>query len=125
MASYSTIIDVKDGRAHVSTKSRWMFVLSMPHTGVLPHPCSAVDVKRLGTVIKWTTDDPAVLKKMHEAIVRVVQDIGVGGFFYAAQVAKTRKQVYGHSWLQDMVQLATWGEFPTPADVVKLIKGFQ
>ena len=79
MSKHSTIVDTKEGQAHVSTKRRWMGVVSMPDTGVRPYPCSAGDLARLGTFIKWTTDDANVLARLHEAIVRLVQEVGVSG----------------------------------------------
>jgi hypothetical protein len=97
----------------------------MPHTGVLPHPCSAADLMRLGTVIKWTTNDPSVLKELHGAIVRVVQDIGISGLVDFANAAKT----FGGAGfgVQGMVRMAAEDglECPIPANVLKFIKGFQ
>ena len=97
----------------------------MPHTGVLPHPCSAADLKRLGTFIKWTTNDPSVLKDLHQAIVRVVQDIGVFGLRDFTSAAKTFGG--GGFGLQFMVRMAAKDglECPIPANVLKFIKGFQ
>jgi hypothetical protein len=79
MSKLSTIVDTSDGQAHVSTKSRWMGVIPMPHTGVLPYPCSAGEIKRVGTFIKWNTNDPATPANLHDAIVRLVQEIGASG----------------------------------------------
>jgi hypothetical protein len=106
-----------------------MFVLPMPHTGVLPHPCSAADVTRLGTVIKWMTDDPVVLKDMHEAIIRIVQDVGVLRLSGAAMLIKAKKQAakeLGMPWSHDeIMRMALWDDFPIPADVLKFTKGFR
>lgn len=132
MAAFSTIVETKEGQAHVSTKSRWVAVFPMPHTGILPHPCSAADLKQLGTFIKWTTDDPATLQKLHDAIVRLVQDIGVSGLVEVANSAKMTEQMWkasggAGSGLQEMVQMAAQdgADFPIPSDVLKFIKGFQ
>src|SRR5438132_7577589 len=71
MSKHSTIVHTKEGQAHVSTKRKWMAVISMPHTGVTPYPCSAAELGRLGVFIKWTTDDAVVLASLNEAIVRL------------------------------------------------------
>ena len=109
-----------------------MSIFPMPHTGVLPHPCSAAELKRLGTFIKWTTDDPTVIEKLHDAIARLVQDIGVLGLVEVANSAKMTEHVWktfggAGSGLQDMVQMAAQDgvDFPIPSDVLKFIKGFQ
>ncbi|HEU5237357.1 MAG TPA: hypothetical protein VFU37_09465 [Pyrinomonadaceae bacterium] len=97
----------------------------MPHTGVLPHPCSAADLKRLGTVIKWTTNDPSVLKDLHQAIVSVVREVGISGLVDFATAAKA----FGGAGfgIEAMVQMAAQDaiECPIPAKVLKFIKGFQ
>jgi hypothetical protein len=100
-------------------------VLPTPHTGVLPHPCSAADLKRLGTVIKWTTNDRSVLKDLHQAIVGVVQEVGISGLVDFANAAK----IFG-GWCfgnADLVQMAAEDgvECPIPANILKFIKGFQ
>ena len=97
----------------------------MPHTGVLPHPCSAADLKRHGTVIKWTTNDRSVLKDLHQAIVSVVQEAGISGLVDFANAAKLFGG--GASGMQDLVQMAAEDglECPLPANILKFIKGFQ
>jgi hypothetical protein len=132
MSKYSTIVDNNDGQAHVSTKSRWMGVVPMPHTAVLPQPCSAGDIKRLGTFIKWTTDDPAVLAKLHDAIVCVVREVGVSGLAEIRDSARMTEGVWkafggDGPGVQNCVEMAAQEgvAFPLPADVMKYVKGFQ
>jgi len=132
MSKHSTIVGTKEGQAHVSTKSKWMGVVSMPHTGVTPHPCSAADLKRLGTFIKWTTDDPAVLTKLHDAIVTLVQEVGASGLVEIANSAKMTEQVWrtlggAGSGLKSIAEEAAreGAPFPMPAEVLKYLKGFQ
>ena len=80
--------------AHVSTKSRWMGVVPIPHTGIMPYPCGAGDLARLGTVIKWTSDDPALLAHLHEAIVSLVQEVGVSGLVEIRNSARMTQQLW-------------------------------
>jgi hypothetical protein len=106
-----------------------MYVLRTPHTGVLPHPCSAADVKRLGTCIKWTTDDPAALASLHQAIVGLVEQVGISGLVEIANSVKMTTQVartFGGNWHDIIKEAARDGvEFPVPDDVLRHIKGFM
>ncbi len=63
----------------------------MPHTSVTPR--SATDVKHLGTFVKWTTNDPAVLATLHDAIVRLVEQVGISGLVEIANSVKMTEQV--------------------------------
>jgi len=132
MSKHSTIVDTKEGQAHVSTKRRWMAVVSMPHTGVTPYPCSAGDLARLGTFIKWNTDDAVVLARLHEAIVRLVQEVGVSGLVEirnSARMTEQESKTFGGagSGLLNVAEMAAQEgtPFPMPADVLRYVKGFQ
>ena len=132
MSTYSKIIDTKEGQAYVRTKSKWLYIFPMPYTSVMPYPCSAADLKRFGTFIKWTTNDPAVLAQLHESIVHLVQEVGVSGLVEIANSAKMTERVlktFGGtgSGLQGIVEMAAQSgvTFPIPADVLKYFKGFQ
>lgn len=98
----------------------------------MPYPCSAADLKRLGTFIKWTTDDPAVLAKLHDSIVCLVQEVGIAGMMEFANSAKMTEQIWKRfggagSGMQEVVEMAAQDgvSFPVPADVIKYLKGFQ
>jgi len=132
MTTFSTYTETPEGQAHVSTKSKWMHIVSMPHTGILPHPCSAADLKRLGTFIKWTSDDPSVLARLHEAIVRLVKEVGVSGLVEIAESAKMTERMCktfggGEGSFREVVEMAKrdGAEFPMPDEVVQYIKGFK
>jgi hypothetical protein len=132
MNAQSTIVDTKEGQAHVSTKSRWLYLFPMPHTGVMPYPCGATHLKQLATFIKWTTDDPAVLAKLHESICRLVQEVGVSGLVEIANSARMTERVWktfggARPGLQEMVEMAAKDgvAFPMPREVLKYLKGFQ
>jgi hypothetical protein len=129
MSAKSTIVDTKEGQAHVSTKSRWLYIFPMPHTGAMPYPCSATDLKRLSVFIKWNTNEPAMLATLHGAIVRTVEEFGISGLVEIANSAKMTQQVaktFGGSWHDIVKQAAQDGvAFPLPDDVLRYIKGFM
>jgi hypothetical protein len=132
MSKYSTIVDTEEGQAIVSTSPRWMAFVAMPHTTVMPHPCTASELKRFGTVIKWTTDDPALLQTLHEAIVRLVREVGAPGMVEIAKSAKATEQIWKAfggvgQGLQQVAEMASQegAPFPMPAEVLKYVKGFQ
>jgi hypothetical protein len=132
MTTYSTITETGEGQADITTKSKWLYVFPMPHTTVMPHPCSAADLKRLGTFIKWTTNDPAVLASLHESIVRLVQVVGTPGLVEIANSAKMTQRLCktfpaAGSSFQEVVALAAQEgiNFPLPPDVLSHLKGFQ
>ena len=132
MSKYSSIVKTNEGQAHVSTKSTWMYFVPMPHTGILPHPCSAGDLKRFGTFIKWTTNDPVVLSDLHDAIVHLVQEVGVSGLAEIRNSAKMTEGVWKASGgtgcgLKEVVGMAQQEgvSFPVPDEVLKYVKGFQ
>src|SRR6266496_2811120 len=56
-------------------------------------PLRAGDLKGLGTFVKWTTSDPTVLATLHEAVVRLVQEIGISGMVEIANSVKMTAQV--------------------------------
>ena len=104
----------------------------MPHTGVIPHPCSAADLKRLGTFIKWTTDNPAVLAELHDSIVSLVQEVGVAGMKEIANSARMTEQVWKRfggagSGMHEVVEMAAQDgvSFPMPTNTLKYLKEFQ
>jgi hypothetical protein len=132
MSKHSTIVYGKEGQAHISTKSRWMGLVPMPHTGVLPYPCSAGEIKRLGIFIKWTSNDPVVLEKLHDSIARLVREIGVSGLAEIRDSARMTEGVWKTfggkgCGLQQAVEMAAQDGvvFPLPADVLIYVKGFQ
>jgi hypothetical protein len=127
MSTYFKALDTSEGQVHVLTKTRWLGFVPLPHTSVTPR--SAGDLKRLGTFIKWTTKDPATLSTLHDAVVRLVEQVGISGLVeignsvkMTAQVAKT----FGGSWQEIVRQAAADGvAFPVPDDVLRHIKGFM
>ncbi len=127
MSTYFKALDTSEGQVHVLTKTRWMGFIPMPHTSVTPH--SAADLKRLGTFIKWTTKDPPMLSTLHDAIVRLVEQVGISGLVeignsvkMTARVAKT----FGGTWHDIVKQAAQDGvAFPVPDEVLRYIKGFM
>lgn len=127
MSTFFKALDTKEGQVHVLTKTRWIGFVPLPHTSVTPH--SAGDLKHLGTFIKWTTKDDAELSKLHDSIVRLVEQVGISGLVEIANNVKMTEQVaksFGGSWQDIVKQAAQDGvPFPVPDDVLKYIKGFM
>ena len=130
MSTYFTVLDTNEGQVHILTKSRWLYIFPMPNTSVTPH--NAIELKRLGTFIKWTTNNPVMLSTLHDAIVSIVQDVGISGLVEIANSAKMTERVWKTfggtgSGLHEIVTQATQDgvSFPLPADVLKYIKGFM
>lgn len=126
MSTYFKALDTSEGLVHILTKSRWMGLVPMPHTSVMPH--NATDLKRLGTLIKWTTKDPATLATLHDGIVRLVEQFGNSGLVEIANSAKMTARVaktFGGSWHDIVKQAAQDGvAFPVPDDILRYMKGF-
>jgi len=127
MSTYSKALDTGEGQVYVITKSRWMGFVPMPHTSVMPH--SAADLKRLGTFIKWTTNDPATLAILHDAIIGLVEQVGISGLVEIRNSVKMTERVaktFGGSWQDIVKQAAQEGvAFPVPGDVLRYMKGVR
>ena len=130
MSTYSKVLNTNEGRVHILTKNRWLYVFPLPHTSVMPR--RSAKLTRLGTFIKWTTNNPALLKSLHDAIVRLVEEVGISGLVEIANSAKMTERVWktvggSGSGLHEIVsQGAKDGvEFPVPQDVLKYIRGFM
>ncbi|HAF13839.1 MAG TPA: hypothetical protein DCK99_09110 [Blastocatellia bacterium] len=92
MSTYFNAIDTDEGPVHILTKSRWLGIFPNPHTSVMPH--HATSLKRLGTVIRWTTSDAGLLATLHNATVRLVQELGISGLADVANSAKMSQRVW-------------------------------
>ena len=127
MSTHFEALDTSEGQVHVLTKTRWMLVVPMPTTSITPHNFG--DLKSLGTLIKWTTSDPATLAMLHHAIVRLVKQFGISGIVEIRNSVKMTERVaktFGGSF-QDIVREAAEDgvAFPVPDDVLKYMKGFM
>ena len=127
MSTYFKALDASEGQVHILTKTRWMGFVPMPHTSVTPR--SAADLKRLGTFIKWTTNDPATLATLHDAIVRLIEQVGISGLVEIGNSVKMTERVaktFGRRWKDIVKQSAQDGvPFPVPDDVLRHMKGFM
>jgi hypothetical protein len=72
---------------------------------------------------------PSVLGTLHNAVVRLVQEIGISGMVEVANSVKMTTQVahsFGGDWHDIIKQAAHDGvAFPVPDDVLKYVKGFM
>lgn len=129
-SKYFEVVDTNEGQVHVLTKTRWLYIFSMPHTSIMPHRGSALMPR--GTLIKWTTNDPVLLGTLHDAIVRMVQEVSISGMVEIAQLAKVSERVWKTvggpgSGLHEIVKQAAQDgvSFPVPEHILKYIKGFM
>jgi hypothetical protein len=129
MSTYFKALDTSEGQVLVLTKTRWMGFVPMPHTSVMPR--NATDLRHLGTFIKWTTNDPGMLATLHDAIVRLVEEVGISGLAEIANSAKMTKRVaktFGGA-CRDIVKQAVLDGVASPFslvpdDVLRYIKEF-
>lgn len=127
MSEYFKALDTDEGRVHVLTKSRWMGLVPMPHTSVVPH--KATDVGRLGTYIRWATKDPAMLSTLHDAVVRLVEEVGISGLFEIANREKQTERIaksMGISWRELAEEAAKSRDvIPVLDDVLRHVERFM
>jgi hypothetical protein len=104
-----------------------MGFVSAPHTSVVPH--EARDLARLGTHIQWATKDPAMLSALHDAVVRLVDEVGISGL---AQIASRERETerlaktLGLSW-RELTEEAMKSREAIPAldDVLRHAERFK
>ena len=126
MASYYDSVDTSDGIVHVLTKTRYLGIIPLPRTSVMPHKGS--ELGRFGTAIRWTSKDPAVLRGLHSRIVELVREVGVSGIREVANSARISDRVaktFGGTWRDVVASAAQDGvPFPMPDDVLRYVKSF-
>lgn len=127
MSTYFKALDTNEGGVHVLTKSRWMGFVPMPHTSVMPH--KATDLAHLNTFIRWATKDPAMLGTLHNAVVRLVEEVGISGLAEIANREKNTERIaktMGLSW-RDLAEEAAKSRNAIPIldDVLKHVKRFM
>ena len=99
----------------------------MPHTSVMPH--GADELKHLGRSVKWTGSDPAALVALPNALVRLVQEVGISGLVKMAESIKMTEPVAKRSGgdRQDLIKPGGQGgdPFPMPDSVLNEVKGLM
>src|SRR5689334_2679815 len=126
MSTFFTAISTSEGLVHVVTKTRWLGVLSMPHTSVTPQ--GTADLKHMGSFIKWSTTDSSVLSTMHEAIVALVNKTGTSGLAEIGNSVKMTERLaceVGADWHDIIKQASEDGvPLPIPDEVLMHVKSF-
>ena len=91
MPTFYDSVDTSEGVAHILTKTRWLGLVPMPRTSVMPH--RGTELGRLGTAIRWTTKDAATLRTLHGRVLELVQQFGVSGIREIAHTARMTDRV--------------------------------
>ena len=131
MSTLFEVLETEEGRTFVLTKRRWMCIFPWPHTSVMPE--HGGKLKDLGTFVVWSTRDPALLKTLHDAIVRFVREVGISGLFDFANSVKKSERIWNEafprseSWLQEMSRQAIEEavDWPMPKEVLRYIRKFR
>jgi hypothetical protein len=128
---YGTAVETLDGTIRVFTNQKgWFGLFLNPHTSIMP--VNFADAGRLGTVILWNTIDPDQLFQLHEAIVKLVQEIGADGVAEIAKGAKLTEQAWkiagrsGSGFQEAVKQAGQQGiSFPISSEILNFIRGFK
>ena len=131
MSTIFKMVQTKEGRVFIITKRRWMGIFPWPHTSVMPE--HAAELKHLGTFIQWSTQDPALLETLHDAIVQFVGEAGISGLFDFANGVKKYERIWKEAspgsgpWLHEMCRQAVEDgvHWPLPEEVLRYIKKFK
>ncbi len=68
-----TKVQTQGGEVTVITKTRFLFLLSLARTSVMP--ARAGQLGRLGVQFHWTTSDPNSLERLHNLLVQTLQEV--------------------------------------------------
>jgi len=127
VTKYSTTLETNEGQVHVVTRSKWLGILPMPYTSVVPHRTS--DLGRLGTFIRWEPTSYAALKTCHDAVIHLVEERGILGVANIASDEKRNEQVaktMGLTWRAFAAEVARSREpIPDLDNVLKHAKRFM
>ena len=89
MTSLFKTLQTDEGLVQIITRDRWLYIVPLCYTSVVPS--TRGDLARLGTFIKWNTTDSAMLRSLHEAVIRLVDDVGISGL---ADIAAGEKRTH-------------------------------
>jgi hypothetical protein len=124
------IVESADGFVHVVTKSRSAGLLPDPHTSIIPANSAAV--KSLGIVIHWRTREPSTLKKLHQAVIAMVEANSLITLVEIVNLAKCPPSALRKVGIEGAGLYAVakdWQNhdvpFPFPSEVVEHAKGFK
>ena len=131
MSTYFETLETTEGRVFIVTKRRWLGIFSCPHTSVMPY--RAADLKHFGTFIHWSTRDPAMLEKLHNAILQFVVRDGISGLWEFANGVKKSDRIWDESgpntrtWIQEMSRQTVEDGvvWPLPEEIFRYIRKFK
>jgi len=85
MASYYDSVETSEGIAHVLTKTRYLGIIPLSRTSVMPHKGS--ELGRLGIAITWATNDVAILRTLQSRIIELVREFACPAYV-TSQIAR-------------------------------------
>lgn len=71
MATYFTTVPTPAGEVTVLTKTRYLFLLNLPRTSVMPVRAANL---RDGVQFRWATSDPAELERLHDLVIQTFRE---------------------------------------------------
>jgi hypothetical protein len=127
MSSLVNILKTDEGLVHIITRTRWLYIFPLYYTSIVPNNLS--DLRHRGVFIRWNTRQPAKLPSLHQAVIRLVEDIGVSGLADMAVVEKQTARVaksMGISY-RELCDEAIKSRDPIPVldDVLRHVKNFM
>jgi hypothetical protein len=125
VTTFFDTVETGEGLTHILTKARWLGIVPMPRTSVVSR--ATADLRRWGTLIKWTTKDPVILASLHEAIVRLVQQIGPSGLAAVRNSVITTQRIAVFSdtnWRVEVEEATRNGRLLIPDEVLRHLKTF-
>ena len=68
-------VETPEGKAIVLTKTRYMLLLNMPRTSVMPFNAGTF-VHQPGFQVRYNTSDPTKLQELHDTMAFIVSSVG-------------------------------------------------
>jgi hypothetical protein len=89
MTTLVKTLQTDEGVIQIITRNRWLYIFPLCYTSIVPN--SRGDLVGRGTFIRWNTTVSAMLPSLHEAVIRLVEDVGISGL---ANIAAGEKRTH-------------------------------
>lgn len=127
MTSIFSSLETDEGLVHIITRNRWLYIFPLYYTSIVPN--GRGDLAHKGTFIRWNTSEYTKLPSLHQAVIHLVEDIGISG---VADMAVREKQTahvakaMGISYRELCYQaIKSRNPIPVLDDVLKHVKKFM